>query len=243
LGNNRSPFLSASSGPHGSPTNVLAELRGEPLIVDAAKLKARGMTIHSPAEIIADLDRYAATTRDAATLERIKKLKWVIANVEYETLIKGNIPKDAISKPGDIHKAHINSAEQIMRDYKVHGDKARVQKELSDLSKAYGKARITGQAFRVVGVVGVVLTVNDLAKAGVKSIEKGSVKPIVAEGIRQAGGWGAGWLGMRMGCAGGAALGVETGPGAILTCGIGAIFGGIGGYYGADWIADFIDKN
>ncbi len=36
---------------------------------------------------------------------------------------------------------------------------------------------------------------------------------------------------------------IETGPGAILTGAIGGLIFGTAGYFGADWIADFIDEN
>ena len=41
----------------------------------------------------------------------------------------------------------------------------------------------------------------------------------------------------------GVAVGVETGPGAIITGAVGALVGGFAGYFGADWIADFISEN
>lgn len=48
---------------------------------------------------------------------------------------------------------------------------------------------------------------------------------------------------MKIGAVGGAVLGIETGPGAILTGALGGIVGGLAGYYGFDWIADHIDEN
>jgi len=69
------------------------------------------------------------------------------------------------------------------------------------------------------------------------------MKPISAEVVRQAGGWGSAVAGMKIGAATGAALGIETGPGALLTGLVGGIVFGAAGYYGADWVADFIDEN
>ena len=40
--------------------------------------------------------------------------------------------------------------------------------------------------------------------------------------------------------AGGALLGVGTGSGLFVT---GGIVGGVAGYYGADWLADYIYEN
>jgi hypothetical protein len=34
-----------------------------------------------------------------------------------------------------------------------------------------------------------------------------------------------------------------TGPGAVVTAGIGAVVGGTAGYFGFDWIADHVDEN
>ena len=46
-----------------------------------------------------------------------------------------------------------------------------------------------------------------------------------------------------IGGAAGAAVGIETGPGAVVTGFVGAVIFGVAGYLGADWVADFIDKN
>jgi len=42
---------------------------------------------------------------------------------------------------------------------------------------------------------------------------------------------------LKVGAAAGAALGIETGPGAVITGAIGGII------FGADWVADFIYEN
>jgi LysM repeat protein len=104
-------------------------------------------------------------------------------------------------------------------------------------------AMATTRALRGVQAVGILLTVYDLGQATVKSVDQGSVKPIAAEGVRQVGGWGMGLVGMKLGCLAGAAVGIETGPGAVLTCGIGGLVFGTAGYFGFDWVADFIDEN
>ncbi|OMQ18215.1 hypothetical protein [Serratia oryzae] len=96
---------------------------------------------------------------------------------------------------------------------------------------------------RVVKVVGIVFTAYDLEKATSKSIEVKSAKPITAEVIRQAGGWGGAVAGAKAGTVLGALCGVETGPGAVITGAIGGVIGGVAGYYGADWVADQIDEN
>ncbi len=99
------------------------------------------------------------------------------------------------------------------------------------------------RSLRVVQFVGFAITAYDLSTATHKSIKTESPKPIITEGIRQVGGWGAAFTGVKLGGATGVALGIETGPGAILTGAVGAIIFGAAGYYGADWVADFIDEN
>ena len=49
--------------------------------------------------------------------------------------------------------------------------------------------------------------------------------------------------GAKIGTVAGAAVGVETGTGAVITGLVGGIIFGAAGYYGADWIADYIDEN
>jgi hypothetical protein len=96
---------------------------------------------------------------------------------------------------------------------------------------------------RVVGVVGIVFTAYDLSSATGESFRAKTVKPITAEVVRQAGGWGAAAAGLKIGTVAGAAVGITTGPGAIVTGLIGGLVFGIAGYFGADWVADHIYKN
>ncbi len=94
-----------------------------------------------------------------------------------------------------------------------------------------------------VQMIGFVMSAVDLGNAASKSAQKESIKPIAAEGLRQAGGWASAWAGMKLGAAAGAAVGLATGPGALIAGGAGAIVGGVGGYFAFDWIADHIDEN
>ncbi|NNB90851.1 glycine zipper family protein [Corallococcus exiguus] len=104
-------------------------------------------------------------------------------------------------------------------------------------------AMTAARSLKAIQVIGMAFTVYDVGKATAKSVKQGSIKPITAEGIRQVGGWAAAVAGMKVGALTGAALGVETGPGAILTGFAGALIVGTAGYFGADWVADFIDEN
>ena len=96
---------------------------------------------------------------------------------------------------------------------------------------------------RVVQVYGAAMTIYDMGSATVESIEVESPRPITAETVRQVGSWGGAWLGFKVGAAGGALLGIETGPGAIVTGLVGGLIFGTAGYFGADWVADYIYEN
>ena len=93
---------------------------------------------------------------------------------------------------------------------------------------------------RVFLVVGVIVDTVQLGSAAIESVEQGSGRPLAAQTVRTAGSWAMAWAGAKGGFLLGGALGVETGPGLVLTAIGGGIVGGIAGYLGADWIADFI---
>jgi hypothetical protein len=96
---------------------------------------------------------------------------------------------------------------------------------------------------RIFLVVGVVVDAIQLGTAAKQSVEHGSVKPIAAQTIRVVGGWAAAWAGAKAGEVVGGIAGVETGPGLVLTAIGGGIIGGTAGYFGADWIADWVYEN
>lgn len=123
----------------------------------------------------------------------------------------------------------------------LHGEKIPAAAIFTPGTLKYTKYFTRGA--RVVQVTGIVFTAYDLEQASEKSLKNGSVKPITAEVIRQAGGWGMAVAGAKIGTAAGAAVGIETGPGAVLTGLVGGIIFGTAGYFGADWVADYIDEN
>ena len=96
--------------------------------------------------------------------------------------------------------------------------------------------------FKVWTGVGIVLSVHDLSKASVRSYKENSIKPIAAQTIREVGGWGGAFAGAKIGTAAGGLIGIETGPGAVFTAAAGGLVFGIGGYFGAEWIADYIEE-
>jgi hypothetical protein len=100
--------------------------------------------------------------------------------------------------------------------------------------------KIGGRVFLIVGII--VDTVQ-MGGAAVESYQQNSVRPVAAQAIRTAGGWALAWAGAKAGVAIGGLAGVESGPGLVLTAIGGGLIGGVAGYFGADWIADWIYEN
>lgn len=232
-----SQFLSASDRPFGAPN-----FKGKPLLLDVAKIKQAGGEVYSVIDVVNDLKRFSQ--QNPSSSFRVDKLIKAIRNIEGEVLIKGGAPANAAKTIGTLHLNYIRSAEDLWTDFNVNRiNKAQLEQELASLSKAYSKARIMGNIGRVLLVGGLVITAAELTMATSQSIEQKSLKPISAEVIRQAGGWGFAYAGGKIGFATGALFGIETGPGAIITGVVGAIVFGAAGYFGADWVADMISPN
>lgn len=96
---------------------------------------------------------------------------------------------------------------------------------------------------RVVQVVGLAFTAYDLTVATGESFKTKSVRPIEKEVVRQIGGWGAAVAGARIGVAAGALVGIETGPGMVITGFIGGIAFGAIGYMGGSIAANHIPNH
>jgi hypothetical protein len=234
LNPSQSPFLSASNRPFGAPS-----IDGQPLLLDVAKLREAGAQIYSPAEVVSDLERFVA--QNPASRPQISKLISTVRDIEGEVLIQGVTPPGAASLPSKAHNAYIRSAEDLWEDFRASRlTSTQLQEELKGLEKAYAQARIVGRVGRVLTVVGIVVTVADVASATERSIQQGSFRPLGAEAVRQAGGWGGAFGGAQIGFEAGALFGIETGPGAIITGAVGALVFGAAGYFGADWIANRI---
>lgn len=235
---NTSPFLSASDRPMGAST-----IRGEPILIDVAKVKAAGGHILTVEELAQQLARYAADNPSARNT--IEKLINTITKVEGEVLVKGGVPAGA-GKPitGPAHLGHIHSAESLFEDFKAGKiNQTQFEQGLKEVEQAYARARIVGKVGRAFTVVAVVLTVVDVGRAANQSVQQHSPKPLAAEAIRQVGGWGGAIAGAKIGGVLGAMAGIETGPGAIVTGAIGAVAFGFLGYIGADIVADRISPN
>jgi hypothetical protein len=107
------------------------------------------------------------------------------------------------------------------------------------LAQAFGVVKYA----RVVEVFGIGFTAYDLGLAADQSFHAKSVQPIEKEAVRQMGGWGGAIVGARMGLAAGALIGLETGPGTVITGLIGGIVFGAIGYFGGRDVADHMPVN
>jgi outer membrane lipoprotein SlyB len=81
-----------------------------------------------------------------------------------------------------------------------------------------------------------------MASATEESIRTNSIRPIAAQAIREAGGWAAAIAGAKLGGLAAGAAGIETGPGALPFAFVGAVAGGVAGYYGFGLVTDQIHK-
>jgi len=202
LGRTDSRFISASSARKGSPRfDFNGTSHSKPYWIDIEKLKKTGVKIYEAEDIVRDLDRIAAKSKDPRLLSSIEHFKKISVEVDKEILIEGDIPARLIRGSG---------------------------------------SRAITRVVRVVGGIGIVLTVYDLGKAGYTSYEQHSVLPLTAQSVRQVGGWGSALAGFRIGMALGGAFGIETGPGAIFSAASGGLIFGTAGYFGSNWIAEHI---
>lgn len=175
LNPSQSQYLSASNRPFGVLT-----IEGRPLLLDTAKIRRAGGQVYSVAEVVADLERYS--TQNPARRPMVGRLIATIRIIEGEVLIKGSVPREAVSTPGSSYGAYIRSAEDHFRDAEA-GRLTRVELEaqFARLERSYGKARIVVRVGRVLTVAGVLMSVNDMAQASHRSVEQRSLKPIGAE--------------------------------------------------------------
>ncbi|SEK02374.1 LysM peptidoglycan-binding domain-containing protein [Achromobacter sp. NFACC18-2] len=238
LGRGQGGYLSASTKRLGAPT-----MDGVPLIIDMNKARASGAQVFSVPEVVADLRRFVAS--NPAARHSVERLIDTIVGAEQEVLIRNTrFTSDSVRVASEVHQVQINAARNVWNDLsanKISRDQA--MQRLAQLEKSYALARTIGRYGRVLTVLGLIITAVDVARATRQSAEQRSFRPIAAEAVRQAGGWGGAWAGAKIGFIGGAALGIETGPGLIVTGALGALIFGAAGYFGADWLADHISPN
>ncbi|EHR72862.1 hypothetical protein BurJ1DRAFT_4062 [Burkholderiales bacterium JOSHI_001] len=233
----QSPFLSASNRPIGA-----ASITGEALLLNTTKIIEAGGQIFSVDEVVRDLEGFVA--KNPAARAQVDKLIATIKNIEGEVLVKGSVPPGAAKPVSPVHQAFIRSAEDLWQQFRSGAlSRPELERELALLEKSYERIKVVGKVGRVITVVGLVLTAVDLTRAANQSVKTQSFKPITAEVVRQAGGWGMALAGAKIGAVGGAAVGVETGPGLFITGAIGALVFGALGFFGSDLIADQISPN
>jgi hypothetical protein len=263
----RSPFISASEKPLGAPnfgvnrsTEMLQRQSGptpvglrpsEPFLIDVSKLKQTGAQVVTTPQLLSDLDAYRAAN---PSYGQIDVTKANVERIEGETLVRGDVPADAVSKPNANHLDAIRKAEGIYEAARAQEPRLRgldlierVEPQLKALEASVkasdNLATTLSRGSKALGVLGTAATVYDVGNAVKKSYDTGSAAPVAAEALRQGGGWGGAVGGAWLGAQAGAALGAPTGPGAVVSGLVGGIVGGAIGYFGADAAADQIDKN
>ena len=196
---NPSPYQSASrTQPFGA-----RRFAGRPFWIDETKARAAGATIHETPEVISDLERILAKTKNPAGRIQLQGIISVVRE-DREVLLRGAVPPTAVKG-----------------------------------ALAMGATRV----LQGVQIIGFVISAINLEHAAEHSFDQHSVRPLAAATVLQAGGWATAWAGMRLGALGGAALGIEAGPGAVLTAAVGGIAGGLAGYFGFGWVADHIEAH
>lgn len=196
LGMTNSNYISASEFFLGS------ELReGKRFWIDVDKLKKSGAEIIDADEIVKDLRRIAAKTKDP---ERLKYIEEILQKSisEKEVLIKGKVPATAVKS---------------------------------------ATSMVMTRSLQVVSCGGILLSAWDMKNATVQSYDEGSIKPLARESVHQVSGWSGAFMGARLGVAAGALVGIETGPGAVITAGVGGLIGAVAGFFGAEWINQYLE--
>jgi hypothetical protein len=118
----------------------------------------------------------------------------------------------------------------------------------ADRSRCTAIARFTGEFANprasggVVFALGVASDAWQMKKAIDRSVETKTLRPAAAQATRSLTTWGAVWAGAELLGLGGALAGIETGPGVVVTSGIGAIVGGFVGLFASNWLARKIEN-
>jgi hypothetical protein len=86
------------------------------------------------------------------------------------------------------------------------------------------------RGIQVVQAVGLAWAAYEMTSAALASARRRTWRPLAVETVGQAGSWAAGVAGMKIGGKLGAAFGLSSGAGALVTATIGAGIGGLAGY-------------
>ncbi len=214
-GNNLVRILEASQG-RGT---------GQIIRIDPSVVSRTGQTFLSARDVLADLDEFEQITRR-----------------ELDEAARAGRGRNHLDRLRNRLNG-INQARQYVRSYgEGHGVGSIPSRAVSGVRSTTAELRAlrATQGLRVAGgvlmVYGAYESVDRIASASA------SERPRVA--TQEVGGWAGGFAGAwavgQLFAVGGAALGIETGPGAVVTGLIGGIVGGIvggiGGAMGADWV-------
>jgi len=118
----------------------------------------------------------------------------------------------------------------------------------ADRSRCTAIARFAGEFTNprasggVVFALGVASDAWLMKKAIDRSLEAKTLRPAAAQATRSLTTWGAVWAGAELLGLGGALAGIESGPGVVVTSGIGAIVGGFIGLFASNWLARKIEN-
>jgi hypothetical protein len=94
---------------------------------------------------------------------------------------------------------------------------------------------------RALVMAGLVIDAWQVAKALQRSLAAKSARPVTAQAARSLTTWGAIWAGVELFGTGGALMGIELGPGVVVTSVLGATVGGCVGFFAGNWVAEQID--
>lgn len=130
----------------------------------------------------------------------------------------------------------------LQMGYKGFG-RALSQISTRGFAQAVSRERILGLRFghHALVAVGVVVEAWQMAQAIKRSIVLRSARPATAQAARSLTTWGAVWAGVELFGTGGAMLGIELGPGVVISTAIGATVGGCVGFFASDWVARQIE--
>lgn len=216
MGRNDSKFISASEHLLGAP-----RFKGTRYWIDVELLKKDGIKFYTREQIEADLKRIETKHQNNPKMGE-KRI-----NDNLKTLDK---------------VARARSDMAMDREILIEGNiKPEAIKTAPSMALTRGAQFFQG--------VGYIMTAYELGSAAQESYQEKSIKPISKEVIRQSSGWGLGmagsfagrWAAMEAGFLAGAAISIETGPGAIIGGIIGSIIGGFFGYKAGDWAAGYLD--
>ena len=118
----------------------------------------------------------------------------------------------------------------------------------ADRSRCAAIAKFTGEFSPARGSSGLLFALGvasdawQMKKAIGRSVATRTLRPAAAQATRSLTTWGAVWAGAELLGIGGALAGIETGPGVVVTSGVGAIVGGFLGLFASNWLAQKIES-